>query len=239
MDMDKKNMLERVVKAARKAYMKGFAAGSGGNVVPGTVTILTGCPVAVTGCVNPGAFSGGRDAEDDAAFRKRILESYQRLPNGANAAWYEQTAMEYPGVAAARPTARGIGTVDVYIAAENGLPAAETLTGLQAELQEKREIAVDVEVKAPGVQAVDVEVAVAVKPGADAGRVLALAEGTLTNFFSGRLLGKPVRLAELGSRIYALEGVENYRFFSPAADLAASDTVLPVLGRLQVTEMEA
>ena len=32
MDMDRKNMLERVVKAARKAYMKGFAAGSGGNV---------------------------------------------------------------------------------------------------------------------------------------------------------------------------------------------------------------
>ena len=26
MDMDRKNMLERVVKAARKAYMKGFAA---------------------------------------------------------------------------------------------------------------------------------------------------------------------------------------------------------------------
>ncbi|WP_298033658.1 baseplate J/gp47 family protein [uncultured Dysosmobacter sp.] len=224
-----------------EAPAEAVEAGSGGNVVPGTVTILTGCPVAVTGCVNPGAFSGGRDAEDDAAFRKRILESYQRLPNGANAAWYEQTAMEYPGVAAARAVgrARGIGTVDVYIAAENGLPAAETLTGLQAELQEKREIAVDVEVKAPGVQAVDVEVAVAVKPGADAGRVLALAEGTLTNFFSGRLLGKPVRLAELGSRIYALEGVENYRFFSPAADLAASDTVLPVLGRLQVTEMEA
>ena len=32
MDMDRKNMLERVGKAARKAYMKGFAAGSGGNV---------------------------------------------------------------------------------------------------------------------------------------------------------------------------------------------------------------
>ena len=32
MDMDKKDMLERVAKAARRAYMKGFAAGSGGNV---------------------------------------------------------------------------------------------------------------------------------------------------------------------------------------------------------------
>jgi len=32
MDMDKKDMLERAAKAARRAYMKGFAAGSGGNV---------------------------------------------------------------------------------------------------------------------------------------------------------------------------------------------------------------
>lgn len=32
MDMDKKEMLERAAKAARRAYMKGFAAGSGGNV---------------------------------------------------------------------------------------------------------------------------------------------------------------------------------------------------------------
>ena len=48
-----------------------------------------------------------------------------------------------------------------------------------------------------------------------------------------------MRLAELGSRLYALEGVENYRFTAPAADVAADDTVLPVLGALTVTEMEA
>ena len=46
-------------------------------------------------------------------------------------------------------------------------------------------------------------------------------------------------LPELGSRLYALEGVENYRFTAPAADVAADDTVLPVLGALTVTEMEA
>ena len=67
----------------------------------------------------------------------------------------------------------------------------------------------------------------------------AAAEKTLTTFITGRLLGKAVRLAELGSRLYALEGVENYRFTAPAADVAADDTVLPVLGALTVTEMEA
>ena len=33
-------------------------------------------------------------------------------------------------------------------------------------------------------------------------------------------MGRPVLLAELGSRLYALEGVDNYRFSAPAADLA-------------------
>ena len=43
-------------------------------------------------------------------------------------------------------------------------------------------------------------------------------------------------LAELGSRIYGLPGVENYHIVSPAADVAANDTVLPVLGTVNVTE---
>ena len=85
-------------KVFAEAPAEALESGSAGNVVPEAVCILTACPVAVTGCTNPKAFSGGRDAEGDESFRARILESYQRLPNGANAAWYEQTAMGYPGV---------------------------------------------------------------------------------------------------------------------------------------------
>jgi uncharacterized phage protein gp47/JayE len=129
--------------------------------------------------------------------------------------------------------------VDVYVATENGLPTAELLTGLQEEFQEKREIAVDVAVKAPAVQTVDVTVEVAAQEGAAFDEVKAAVEQSVTTFFTGHLLGKAVRLAELGSRLYALEGVENYRFSAPAADLAADDAVLPMLGTLTVTEMEA
>ena len=115
--------------------------GTAGNAAPGAICIMTACPVAITACTNPKAFSGGSDMEDDEALRRRILESYQRLPNGANAAWYEQTAIGYEGVVAARAVgrARGIGTVDVYVAEERGLPAAEVLEGLQAELHPERD----------------------------------------------------------------------------------------------------
>lgn len=223
------------------APAEALEGGSGGNAVAGAVRFLTACPVAVTACVNPAAFSGGSDAEDDETLRRRILESYRRLPNGANAAWYEQTAMSHDGVAAARAVgrARGIGTVDVYIAGESGLPGAALLEEVRADLQERREIAVDVMVKAPEAVPVNVSAAIAVEAGADFQEVKARAEAAIAGLFTGKMLGRPVLLAELGSRLYALEGLENYRFSAPAADLAADGTVLPILGTLAVTELEA
>lgn len=213
--------------------------GTGGNVVPGAVRFLTACPTAVTAVTNPGAFTGGADEEEDEAFRDRILESYRRLPNGANTAWYETTAMAYPGVTAAKAVGRaeGAGTVNVYVTGESGLPSEELLAGLQAELQEKREIAVTVKALAPTGKTVNVAVAVAPKEGADKEAVLASARQAMADFFGGRLLGRAVLLAELGNRLYDLEGVENYRFTAPAADIPADSTVLPVLGTLEVTEL--
>lgn len=214
-------------------------AGTGGNVVPGAVRFLTACPLAVTAVTNPNAFTGGASEEDDETFRARILESYQRLPNGANTAWYETTAMSYPGVTAAKAVGRaeGPGTVNVYVTGENGLPDQELLEGLQAELQEKREIAVTVKVLPPITKTVNVAVKVAPKEGADKAAVLESARRAVADFFGGRLLGRAVLLAELGNRLYDLEGVENYRFTAPSADLPANSMVLPVLGELDVTEL--
>ena len=215
--------------------------GRGGNAVAGAIRFLTACPVGITGCTNPAAFSGGADQENDDSFRQRILESYRRLPNGANAAWYEQTAMGHPGVAAAQAVgrARGRGTVDVYIATETGVPDAALLAEIQADLQEKREIAVDVQALAPDVQAVDVSVQIAVRENTVFEEVRPQVEAAVTGFFSGRRLGKALLLAELGSCIYSVEGVENYHLLSPVADLAAGSGALPVLGMLSVTELRA
>ncbi len=123
----------------------------------------------------------------------RILESYQRLPNGANAAWYEQTAMGHEGVAAARAVgrARGIGTVDVYIATEAGACRRRNCwQEVQADLQERREIAVDVQVKAPAAVEMDVSAELAAGRGRTSPAVKAAAEKALATFFSGRLLGR-------------------------------------------------
>lgn len=224
------------VDAAARAVEPGKTS----NAVAGTVKILAACPVGITACTNIAAFSGGSDAEGDEALRARILESYQRLPNGANAAYYEQTAMGHTGVAAAKAVgrARGIGTVDVYIATEAGLPSEALLAEVKADLQEKREIAVDVQALAPTKAVMNLSVEVTVAEGATFAAVKPAVERALGGFFTGRQLGCPVRLAELGRIVFGVAGVENYHILAPTADLAADSTVLPALGTLSVTEMK-
>ena len=214
-------------------------AGAGGNVIAGTVTLLSAMPVGVVQCTNPAAFSGGCDAESDEALRGRVLASYQRLPNGANAAYYEQEAMRYPGVAAAKAVgrARGIGTVNVVIATHAGVPDAALLAAVETDLQKKREIAVDVKVLAPAVETVAVTAALKVAPGYTFAEVKAGAQSALEALFTGELLGKRVTTARLLTLLCGVEGVENVHLTAPAADVAVGSTELPMLGTVTISEL--
>ena len=212
--------------------------GKQGNAAAGTVTIMAAMPVGIKICTNPTAFSGGDDAESDDALRQRLLDSYRRLPNGANAAYYEQTALSRPGVAAAAAVGRprGVGSVDLYITTDSGIPDAELLQELNAYLQEKREISVDLRVLSPTTHAVHISVAIQPETGYTFAEAQAAADAALREAFTGALLGKSVTLAYLGNLLYDLPSVQNYRFTTPSADLAGSPTVLPTLGQVSITE---
>ena len=215
--------------------------GRAGNVAANTITIMAAMPTGIKACTNPEAFSGGDDAESDESLRARLLDTFIRLPNGANAAYYEQTALSYPGVAAAKAVGRprGIGTVDVYVATDAGIPGEELLAAISEYLQARREISVDLRVLAPEEELVDVSVSLKASQGHTFDQAKAQANDVLRNAFTGSLLGQGVTLAALGELLYHLEAVENYRFASPTADVAASPTVLPRLGTLTISEWGA
>ena len=217
-----------------------FETTEAGNAAAGTVRAMAVAPVGVSRCTNPEAFSGGLDAEGDESLRERVLETFRRMPNGANAAFYQQEALSFPEVAAATVVARprGVGTVDVFLATAAGLPDSGLLEQVAAHLEERREIAVDVQVKAPEVRTVDVSVQVAARPGADFDTVRQAVESAVRGWFDGRLLGQSVLRAQLGALIFGVEGVENYALTAPAADVAAAVDELPQLGTLTVAALE-
>ena len=212
--------------------------GKQGNVAAGSVTIMAAMPVGIKACTNPEAFSGGDDEEDDSSLRRRLLDSYLRLPNGANAAYYEQTALSRTGVAAALAVRcpRGVGSVDLYVATDAGIPDQDLLRELNDYLQEKREISVDLRVLAPRPLPININVAIQRAGSATFEKARADADAVLRSVFTGAMLGKEVTMAFLGNLLYSQESIQNYRFASPTADLAASPTVLPCLGSVTITE---
>ena len=218
---------------------RALEAGSAGNVAAGTILQMAVAPVGVSRCNNPAAFTGGTDREDDETLRARVLETYRRLPNGANAAFYQQGALSFDEVAAAAviPRPRGVGSVDVVVSTAAGAPSAELLEELEDYFEARREIAVDVQVRAPEMETVDVTVQVAAEEGQDAQAVQDAVEAALRGWFDGRRLGQSVLRAALGELVFHVEGVANYALTAPAADVAVEVDVLPRLGTLAVEAM--
>ena len=105
-------------------------------------------------------------------------------------------------------------------------------------LEAKREIAVELQVKAPTARQMDVTVQVAARAGADSAAVIQAVKSAIQTWFDGKLLGQSVLRAKLGDIIYEVEGVENYAITAPAADVAVDVDELPRLGTLTVTAME-
>ncbi len=216
-------------------------AGANGNAIAGAVHVMAVYPVGITRCENPEAFSGGSDEESDEKLRERVLESYRRLPNGANAAFYEQEALRFPNVAAAKAVgrARGIGTVDVYVSTHGGAPEEELLGEISAALQKKREIAVDVAVKVPTEKTVNVTAELTAEQGWTMQEITDAAKAALQAYFTGERLGEAVYTAKLASILYGVEGVKNCHLLLPSEDVSVGATELPVLGTVTLAEIGA
>lgn len=214
-------------------------AGPSGNTAAGLIRTMSVAPAGIAACMNPVAFVGGREEEDDEAFRARILETYRQLPNGTNAAAYAQQALAVEGVCAVSVLAknRGIGTVDVVITSASGVPGTALVSQVQAVLAEQREIAVDVKVIAPETVTVDLVLSVKPENGLLPGPVITRVKAVLRDWFDGKLLGQNVLLAQIGQKIFGVDGVANYQIQGPVNDVTVGRGQLPVLGKLSVEEL--
>ena len=146
---------------------------------------------------------------------------------------------DFDDVAAAKAVgrARGIGTVDVYIAAQAGAPTAELCAAVAAALESKREIAVDLRVLAPSSRTMDLSAEIAVKPGYTYAEVCEQVEAALRAQFTGLALGRDVLCARLSALILGVEGVANCHLLAPANDVPIAATELPVLQTIHLSEI--
>ncbi|MDR5803395.1 baseplate J/gp47 family protein [Caballeronia sp. LZ001] len=134
-------------------------AGIGGNRQKDDVLSLTIAPLDVNPTLKIIDVRGGTLIESLDSLLTRLLHRIRRPPAGGTKHDYWQWAMDVPGVAAAYvyPLRRGLGTVDVVITTENGLPSDEVIIAAQAHIDDQRPVrAKDTRVIAPTIVPYDV-----------------------------------------------------------------------------------
>lgn len=173
------------IPAEGKALVHAVAKESGesGNVAAGSLVETS--DIRITAVTNREEAQGGYDRESDEVLRERALEHIRTPAISGNIAHYIQWAREVPGVSKVKvfDLARGNGTVDVVLIADNNEPAPEILIEQVAEhIEEERPIGADVLVESAEAVEIQVSAKVLVQEGYTAPMVQAELMELLTTY---------------------------------------------------------
>lgn len=130
--------------------VEAVVAGSAGNAAAGYVTTLVNAPTGINYASNENPITGGRDPESDEDYRKRVLDAWSHCPNGTNADYYRQIALDTEGITSVQvvPQSSGAGTIALYLWGEEVAPSSELLSAVEAKLESRKELGVTVKVQA-------------------------------------------------------------------------------------------
>lgn len=114
----------------------GDGSGTIGNVADGTtLNFVSSLPTVSTSVTVTSTITTGANAEESDAYRQRILDRFQKRPQGGAYADYEQWGEEASGIANVYPyTSETPGQVDLYVESSTEVDGIPTNAQLQAVL---------------------------------------------------------------------------------------------------------
>lgn len=210
--------------------------GAAGNVAAATPLTLTSAPAGVTSAASVVSMSGGTDIESDAELLARLLFRLRNPPCGGAAHDYYAWAMEVPGVSAAYVYAnrRGIGTVDVIVLTEGGLPGPGLVADVQAHIDTVRPVQGEFLAFGPSAVTVNVAGTLVLASGYLLTTVSAAIDDALAIYFAALKPGNTAYLNQIRAIVSGTPGVVDFALSSPTGNTVAlvdaTHTELAVLG---------
>lgn len=171
---------ETTVTVAAEAVESGTA----GNVLAGTIVRMQTLPAGVQEVTNQEAFSGGRDQEEDEAYRTRILDVYRGVSNGVNEAFFKQLALSVDGVdrVVVVPKINGIGSVGIIVDSDTGTVSDATLERVRMVVGDYKEVCLELRVYRPESLSTAVQVKIVPISGCALEEAVSAVEGAIRDY---------------------------------------------------------
>ena len=222
--------------------VRSLATGAVQNIKTATKGSFMAAPVGVSTDVVLNDVVGATNAESDSSLLERLLNKIRRPAAGGNKYDYKDWALEVDGVEQAYvyPLRRGLGTVDIAITADNGVPSDDTVRRAQEYIDQERPVtAKESTVVKPDVTKVNFNIQVKIS-GVALNDIKTAINNALRDYFNGLIPGDDLIVSQCEAVINNLIGVVDRRFIAPTANQKA-DIINKIewfrLGEITVTEM--
>lgn len=222
--------------------VRSLATGAVQNIKTATKGSFMAAPVGVSTDVVLNNVVGATNDESDSSLLERLLNKIRRPAAGGNKYDYKDWALEVDGVEQAYvyPLRRGLGTVDIAITADNGVPSDDTVRRAQEYIDQERPVtAKESKVVKPDVTKVNFNIQVKIS-GVALNDIKTAINNALRDYFNGLIPGDDLIVSQCEAVINNLIGVVDRRFIAPTANQKA-DIINKIewfrLGEITVTEM--
>ena len=222
--------------------VRSLATGAVQNIKTATKGSFMAAPVGVSTDVVLNDVVGATNTESDSSLLERLLNKIRRPAAGGNKYDYKDWALEVDGVEQAYvyPLRRGLGTVDIAITADNGVPSDDTVRRAQEYIDQERPVtAKESKVVKPDVTKVNFNIQVKIS-GVALNDIKTAINNALRDYFNGLIPGDDLIVSQCEAVINNLIGVVDRRFIAPTANQKA-DIINKIewfrLGEITVTEI--
>ena len=222
--------------------VRSLATGAVQNIKTATKGSFMAAPVGVSTDVVLNDVVGATNAESDSSLLERLLNKIRRPAAGGNKYDYKDWALEVDGVEQAYvyPLRRGLGTVDIAITADNGVPSDDTVRRAQEYIDQERPVtAKESKVVKPDVTKVNFNIQVKIS-GVALNDIKTAINNALRDYFNALIPGDDLIVSQCEAVVSDLIGVVDRRFVAPNANRKA-DVINKIewfrLGDVNVTEM--
>jgi uncharacterized phage protein gp47/JayE len=219
-------------------------AGSAGNVLAGTISLITSALPGIDTVTNTLALTGGLDAETDASFRLRFqgfINSRTRAT--VQAVSYAATSIQQGVNCTVQENTDGNGDYTpgkfvVTVDDGSGSPPATLLTSIQAAVDAVRPVGSIFAVNGPTVLPANISMSLAIASGSNSATAIAAVNAAITSFVNTLPVGASLPYTRLAQLAYdaspAVTNVTGLTLQGAAADLAAAPATVIKIGSLAI-----
>lgn len=219
------------------ADVESTVVGSHTNIAPHYIDVLITPISGISSIDNNQKTAGGADEETDDMFRKRVIEAFSRISNGANLNYYEQYAKSKPDIwyAKARFIPNKSNELELFVENRTHTLSNAVLENFKEDIESIRTLGTKVTVKRPAQKEIPINVTARVLNMSNEDTYRSEIQEVLERSISSLEIGQRLSPAKISKKLLEIDGITDICITNPTLPVTVAYNQIASFGIANIT----